>query len=74
MWPVSFVIGSAGAYHLPPLSFPIPPWVYLFALQAVLFALTLVAIWWLVRLEKEMTSATLEMRRLADEIRSRGAK
>jgi hypothetical protein len=44
------------------------------ALQVALFALAFVGILWLAMLETELRDAARDLRRLADEVRSRGAK
>ena len=74
MWQFLLVVGSAGTHPLPPVSYAIPLWVYSLALQVALFALAFVGILWLAMLETELRDAARDLRRLADEVRSRGAK
>jgi hypothetical protein len=74
MWKVLFVVGSVNMHRLTPLRVSIPPWVYSLALQVALLALAFAATWWLACLKKEMVETARELRRLAEEVRSRGAK
>lgn len=74
MWQFLLVIGSAGTHPQPSVSYAIPLWVYLSVLQAAMIVLALVGIWWLGRVETELRDAARDLRRLADEVRSGGAK